>query len=177
MRLLTMATRGSVNEIVTDRVYQRAQIFTWPLEQKKKLLDTYKIQWVVNFWPKVDSDLQNLPLKGYLFLPLPDSMMVVNKHVTDMADHLFTQIDEENRCLVLCEAGKTRSVFFSALLARLFLNLTGPEALAFIKNKVPSECLKYGMDQYLKRLENPPRNREMSPKVTQLVEDMVNAKY
>jgi hypothetical protein len=143
--------RCSVNEIVPGLVYQRGQIFTWPREQKKELLERYKIKWIVNFWPKaMDPDLSDVGLRGYLHIPLPDSALVLEPHVVDLALHLTTQIRPDSTCLVLCEAGKTRSVFFSALLLRHFQNLTGPEALQNICQLVPSECLKVNMRMWLK---------------------------
>jgi hypothetical protein len=143
--------RCSITTIVPDLVYQRGQIFTWPREQKKELLERYKIKWVVNFWPKaMDPDLSDVGLHGYLHIPLPDSAMVLEPYVIAMAEHLVTQIRPDATALILCEAGKTRSVFFAALLLRQFTNLSGSQALEQICQLVPSECLKVNMRLWLK---------------------------
>lgn len=148
-----MATRCAVNEIVPDLVYQRGQVFTWPREQKLQLIQAYKISWIINFWPKIDPDLADMPvLRGYLFIPLHSSSHVLNDYVARLAAFVAKEIDPDHTALILCEAGKTRSVFFSALLAMQLLKISGPEALEHVRRIIPSESLKANMTLHLKGL-------------------------
>lgn len=148
-------TRGAVNEVVPGLVYQRAQVLTWTRERKRALFEAYRVGWVVNFWPKLDPDLADLPIRGYLYLPLPASAGVIQPYIVEMADHVAGLASPSSTVLVLCEAGKTRSVVFSALLARRLLGLSGPDALEHINRVVNATALKPGMVAFLNSLEAP----------------------
>jgi hypothetical protein len=147
-----MRTRSAFNTIVPDRLYQRGQIYTWTLDVKKQALQELGITAVLNLWPKTDPDMSNLNLDAYLQLYCPHSKDTLNPSVIKAADSMADYLRlPGRRLLVLCEAGKTRSVFFSILVVRNLLEISTAEAKELVLSKVPSSSLKGFMHEWLER--------------------------
>jgi hypothetical protein len=152
---MTERRRGALNEIVPGRLYQRGQILTWSLAKKRDLVLQNQIRWIVNFWPKLDPDLAELPLYGYLYVPLPDSAGIMQERIRRLAAFLAPSITENARALILCEAGVTRSLYFSTLLVREMEGIPGWEAWEAVEQRVPRTGLKPRMLAELRELGRP----------------------
>ncbi len=154
-------TRKRFNTVIEGRVYQRGQILTWTRAEKMAALATLKINTVVNLWPKIDPDLSEL--KGlYLFLPAERSVETLEPRVRIMAEGLANLLlrDLTSTALVLCEAGKTRSVFFCALLIHHMERVPLDEAMRRAQQAVPANDLKGFMVDYLTTPAAPVRRRQ-----------------
>lgn len=141
--------RKSVNVIVPGLVYQRSKILTWPRMEKEAFLSELGIKVVVNFWPKIDPDFGEMNI-WYWHMPNRRSIGMTDTPIIDIAQSLATIIQERKTpALILCEAGKTRSVFFSALLCKSLLDIEYPGALEHIKTAVPKHKMKKFMIEWL----------------------------
>lgn len=145
-----MKTRGAVNE-VTSQIIQRGQVFTWEREVKRTRFRAWGVTAVVNFWPKTDAELGELGLDFAMQVSLPRSEMVLDDHVSSAADMVAGYLlgHDSRRVLVLCEAGKTRSVFFSVLLVKRTLGLSYAESLSRVRSVVRGLELKPAMLMWL----------------------------
>jgi len=137
--------RKSFNEIIPGKLYQRGQILTWQYEDKKKLLDHLGIDIIVNFWPKVDSDLAPY---WYFYIPNNRSDMMLDEEI-DLMALTIADLLESKTVLVLCEAGKTRSVFFLTLVMSYWHDVTLRDALDIVEKAVPKHSLKKFMLEYI----------------------------
>jgi len=150
-----MRTRSAFNTIIADQLYQRGQIYTWTLEAKKNALHDLGITAVINLWPKTDPDMANLNLDWYLQLYCPHSKDTLNPCVINAAKMAVDYLRLQNRkLLVLCEAGKTRSVFFSILVVKPLLQVNMTDATATVLAQVPSSSLKGFMYEWMERNSN-----------------------
>jgi protein-tyrosine phosphatase len=146
---LMNAQRGAVNEIIPGKLYQRGQILTWQREDKLKLIQELKIGVVVNLWTKQDPDMSDMPC-WYWYLPSSSQDMLAGKMET-MAETLTMILENsgEMSALILCEAGKTRSVYFATLVLMMYENLAGKQALDKINKILGKHSMK---DFMLKKL-------------------------
>jgi hypothetical protein len=146
--------RAAVNTVLPNRIYQRGQIFTWTREAKARCFEEIGLKAIVNFWPKIDPDLADMNLHWYWQLSVPRSEGMLDKHIMQaaeaVADYLLMP-KTDNNVLILCEAGKTRSVFFCIQVVRLYKNITVKEATDLVKERVPSIALKGFMLDYMSR--------------------------
>lgn len=142
-------TRKSINEIIPGKLYQRGQIFTWKRKEKESLIEKYNIGLVVNFWPKIDYDMGELPCM-YWHTPVPEADGMVSGRIIQLADAAANMMEKESIVtLSLCEAGKTRSIFFAILIMSKLLGCSKREAYEiFIKKGINSK-LRPSMTQYL----------------------------
>lgn len=135
--------RKAVNEIIPGKIYQRGQILTWKYLDKVALLEELNIGLVVNFWPKIDADLTDV---WYFHLPTARSKDMLSEDILFMAQVVSEMLKHTDKAaLILCEAGKTRSVYFSTLLMVEYLGITERQALAKISKIVPQHKLKIFM--------------------------------
>lgn len=142
-------TRKAFNTIVPNRVYQRGQVLTWPREDKAHLIQNLNIQVVVNFWPKLDSDWGELPV-WYWHLPSNRAIGMLDPKMVHVADLLSNFLAAHNAsALILCEAGKTRSVFFCTLLIKNLLQISYPDALKQMNAILPGHRMKDFMVEWL----------------------------
>lgn len=106
---------------------------------------------VINFWPKIDPDWGSLPVDWYWFVPSARSATMMESRVlraaVAVADYLRS--DKTACTLVLCEAGKTRSVFFSVLVVREYMRCTYASAEQRVLRMVPNAKLKSIMVDWL----------------------------
>jgi hypothetical protein len=126
-------------------LWQRGQILTWTREIKTKALSEIGVTAVVNLWPKADPDLADLGLDFHLQLPCARSEQTLESRVTEAARYAATYLSKAtvNRgLLVLCEAGKTRSVYFCVLVSSFSLGLPIHQALAMVESAVPRHSMK-----------------------------------
>lgn len=146
------AARSGVNEVWSGKVLQRGQIFTWQHDVKAQKLQDWGVTAVVNFWPKTDAELGALKLDWAWQISCPDSIETLEPRVLQAARSVYDYLDtvQNSRVLVLCEAGKTRSVFFSVLLVKQLMAKTYAEALAHVRAAVLRESLKGFMLDWLK---------------------------
>lgn len=147
-----MTNRKSINEIIPGKLYQRGQILTWPLKDKFALIEEYNIGLAINLWPKLDPDMSNLPCM-YWYLPSTSQDMLSDK-IGLMAETAATFIMENypETVLVMCEAGKTRSVFFAGLMLLYLKNLNGSRAIKYINDHIPGHKMKPYMIDYLEEI-------------------------
>ena len=139
--------RKAVNTIVKGRLYQRGQILTWKYDEKVSLLNDLHVGVVVNFWPKVDPDMTDT---WYFHLPSGSAEMMdpkIEYMACAVADLL--RVDKSISALILCEAGKTRSVFFATLVMADLLNIDTIQAYKKISKLLPTNKLKPFMANYL----------------------------
>jgi len=113
-------------------------------------LAEWGISAIVNFWPKVDPDLAEIPLDWYWQLSSPRSEEMLAPRMMYAAGAVADYLDLDGTgVLVLCEAGKTRSVFFCILLYHE-LGHTWEQSQEYVLNKVPGASLKGFMLDWLK---------------------------
>ena len=136
--------RSSVNTIIPDRVFQRGQIYTWQREVKVRQFRDWGVTAVVNFWPKVDPDLGDIGLDWYWQISCPRSEGMLDDRVQVAATSVISYLKgvRGSRVLVLCEAGKTRSVFFCVLLVAGLNKMSYVDALRYVEERVPGIALK-----------------------------------
>lgn len=140
--------RKRINTIISDKLYQRGQILTWPREDKLKLIEEKNIQIVVNFWPKIDPDLGELDV-WYLYIPTERSINMMKPNIFRIAKYISDKLSEEaGSALILCEAGKTRSVFFCGLILQYYWKSNRMEAYQQLNAHVPDHRLKKFMIEY-----------------------------
>lgn len=144
--------RKAINELLPGKLYQRAQILSWPLEDKVKLVKDLNIGIVINFWPKLDPDMSSLPC-WYYYMPSSSEQML-DDNVILISDFVSTLLAEncDMSALILCEAGKTRSVFFASLLYKQLTEKTGRQVLKDIDTLMPGHHMKPYMHDFLSKL-------------------------
>lgn len=136
-----MATtaRSGINEIIPGKLYQRGKLFTWQYPYKKERLEELGIDVIVNFWPKLDCNLEEW---WVLQLSTNRSIDMLNSDIDIMAETVAMLIEDGKTVLVLCEAGKTRSVFFTVLVVSYLNGIDLTEALEIVEEAVPNHRLK-----------------------------------
>ena len=144
-------TRKAINEVVIGKIYQRGQILTWPLQDKFDLLQTLNIKIVVNFWSKLDPDLSDAPIDLYIYMPKRRSIGMLDKDVEIAAKMVADLIKEKDdyAVLILCEAGKTRSVFFTILVDKYWFSIPLKVAYTYVNNIITKHSLKDFMIKYI----------------------------
>ena len=144
-----MAERNKINTIVEGKLYQRGQILSWPRQQKLNMIEELNIGIVVNFWPKLDPDMSDMADCWYLYLPSSSEGMMDFK-VRKMANAVASIINvEERAALILCEAGMTRSVFFTGLVLN---SLYKSGSYRLLMEALPNTRMKTYMIDFLKEL-------------------------
>jgi predicted permease len=142
-----MGERAGVNTIVSEKLYQRAQVYTWSREAKVNAFREWGIRAVINFWPKLDPEMCDMDLDWVWQVSAPRSLMMLGDHI-DLAAEAATaylKSRQDRRLLVLCEAGKTRSVYFCVLVVQKLLGLDSQQALKLVLGVVPTAKLKPAM--------------------------------
>lgn len=149
-------SRAGVNVIIPNKLVQRAQIYTWMLDVKSSWLKQNGITAVVNFWPKTDPDVSNLDLDWYWQISCPGSDMMLLPHIWAAADGVCSYMTLPRKTvLVLCEAGKTRSVFFCILVWKRLYKCSYEEAMKAVTDKIGSVELKGFMKDWLANEDRP----------------------
>jgi len=143
--------RNVVNEIIPGQLYQRGQILTWQREKKYAILDQYGINRVVNFWPKMDPDLAESRVLNYFQISAAQSEQMLEDRVETVAHCVADLTAESPAALVLCEAGKTRSVYFCILLVSLLKEISLEEAKDYVLSRLRSVSLKGCMLQRISK--------------------------
>lgn len=138
-----MASRSAINTIIPGKLYQRGQILTWQRNVKYQLLGEKGISVVVNFWPKIDHDMNDTPVEVYLHIPAFRSQKMLESHIKTSAQYVANLLKNDNKsALVLCEAGVTRSVYFCVLVVSELQGLNLKDSYGFVKSKLPKIKLK-----------------------------------
>lgn len=135
-----MPGRNTVNEIIPGKLYQRGQILTWQRAKKYAMFQQYGIKTVVNFWPKMDSDLAESGVV-YLHIPSVQSEQMLSSLV-DLASQWVAQLCERDPVLVICEAGVTRSVYFCVLVTSEVLGISLQDAKEYVASRLGRVSLK-----------------------------------
>lgn len=137
------AKRAGINEVLPGRLYQRGQILTWQREKKYELFTRLGIHTVINFWPKMDPDLAESPAVNYLQLSAVQSEMMLERRMDVMAAATAGLLAAgPGSALVLCEAGKTRSVYFCILVVSRVQQVSLEEARRRVLAAVGPTSLK-----------------------------------
>ena len=145
-----MNIRHKIHEIIPGKLYQRGQIMTWQPDVKQKIFEELGISIVVNFWPKIDYDLAIMPLDFYLYAPAMRSEQMLEDRMEILAMSIAQMLQETNAAaLILCEAGVTRSVFFSVLVVSYYMNCSLSEAYNIVEAILPKMKLKQFMLDYI----------------------------
>ena len=131
------AARKGVNEIVQGRIFQRGQIMSWSLPEKVKFFEMHKIGMVVNFWSKLDADMSEAGVI-YVYDPTPHSERMLDFDKKVLANYVvnWLKLTPGNAVLILCEAGKTRSVYFSILVLSTYLGIPLLSAYNIVNSKI-----------------------------------------
>jgi protein-tyrosine phosphatase len=130
-------SRAGVNIVIPGKLYQRGHFLTWPAAQKHRLFKDTGITMVVNLWSKVDPDL-SADQAGRIYLCWLCSPSAVPPDADRMTDAVASLIGGGHRALIHCEAGRGRSVWFSARVLAAVTGISGAEALEAIKVACPS---------------------------------------
>jgi len=122
---------------------------SWNLDEKREIFKEYEIGMVVNFWSKMDSDMSACePI--YVYCPTPHSADMLSDDKFILANYVSEWLKSgDKNVLILCEAGKTRSVFFTVLLVREFLSKTLKDSLLYVESKLKKHSLKNFMLDYI----------------------------
>lgn len=140
--------RKAVNEIVPGKLYQRGQILSWPRKDKVGLVKDRKLSLIVNLWPKIDPDFSDSLLAMYMYMPVARSANMTSKPVVLVARMVAKLISNGGVALVLCEAGKTRSVFFCVLVLHYLKGIPLNEAYERVVKRVPKHRMKKFMEEF-----------------------------
>ena len=144
--------RSSVNVIIPARLFQRAQIYTWSREAKQRCFEEISLTAIVNFWPKLDPEWGDAGLDWIMQISTPRSEGMLLRHVQQAAESVADYLlIKDKSVLVLCEAGKTRSVFFCVLVVSILNNSNYADALAYVKGRIPSMILKGFMIDWMRQ--------------------------
>lgn len=145
-----MTTRGAFNEIISGKIYQRGQVYTWTLDKKRLAFEEHGVKAVLNLWPKTDPDMACLNLDWYSQLYCPRSEETLRPSVLLMAEYTAEWVrTAPGALLILCEAGKTRSVFFSILVVAKLKHITFTAARDEVLAAVPRSSLKGFMETWI----------------------------
>lgn len=140
--------RKGINEI-HPRIFQRGQIMSWSLDEKRDIFKNYRIGMVINFWSKMDSDMSACE-PTYIYCPTPSSIDMLLEDKLLLAEYVAKWLENgKENVLILCEAGKTRSVFFTILLVSRFLHMTLKDSLNYVASKIKTHSLKKFMLSYI----------------------------
>jgi protein-tyrosine phosphatase len=101
------------------------------------LLKRNRIDLVVNMWSKVDPDLSS-EQQGFIYINWLCSPSVVPPDANLMTHMVASLIKAGHRALIHCEAGRGRSVWFSARVLSAVEGIPGAEALERVKAACPS---------------------------------------
>jgi hypothetical protein len=145
--------RSGVRVVISGKLYQRGQILTWTLDAKRRFFGEMKLRALVNLWPKVDPDLASLDLEWYCQLFCGRSEDTLRPSVLRMAETTADYLSSSpaSNALVLCEAGKTRSVFFCIMVVKFYNGVSFPEARDIVLGRIPSTALKRFMTDWIDR--------------------------
>jgi hypothetical protein len=110
---------------------------TWPAAQKQRLFRDIEATMVVNLWSKVDPDMST-DEQGRIYLCWLCSPSAVPEDA-DLMTRIVADLILSGHCaLIHCEAGRGRSVWFSARVMAAVMDMPGSEALEEIKHLCPS---------------------------------------
>ncbi len=106
---------------------------------------------MVNFWPKTDPDYGDMGLDFYWQISCPRSEQTLERHILWAAESVAEYLMMKDRnTLILCEAGKTRSVFFCILVVAIRKDISYTEAMEYVLEQIPAVSLKGFMLQWIK---------------------------
>jgi protein-tyrosine phosphatase len=126
-----------IHTIIPDALYQRGEFYKFPLQQKLDGLKAYGIDVVVNTIVRSDTEL--IPyLHSYIHQPLPDGKSIYKMMIYNAAREAIDAIDDGHVVLTHCHAGKNRSGLINCLIVMELLDMTGTEALAFVRQGRPN---------------------------------------
>lgn len=144
-------SRGNVNEIIPG-LLQRGKVLSWTREVKVKYFKEWGVNALVNFWPKIDNDLGEMDLDFYWQLSCPRSEGMLQSRMMFAAEVIadYIRLKPQRTALILCEAGKTRSVFFCILVVAIVQKLSYTDAKDLVLEAVGSTALKGFMLDWIK---------------------------
>jgi hypothetical protein len=128
-------SRGAVNVILPERLYQRAHFLTWPYSQKQALLRQHRIDVVVNLWRPLDSDLAGPHRFVYLGVHMAGNS--VPPEADSTVRYVAALLRAGKVALVHCEAGKNRSAWFCTRLLMELGHFSAHEALRIVHERIP----------------------------------------
>lgn len=143
-------SRGAVNEIMPG-LLQRGKVLTWQREVKVHRFAEWGVRAVVNFWPKIDNDLGEMDLDFYWQLSSPRSEEMLEPRMFFAAEVIrdYIEMKHKPKALILCEAGKTRSVFFCIMVVALSKGISFAAAQKLVVAAVGSVALKPFMLEWI----------------------------
>lgn len=125
------------HEIIPGRLYQRGEFSTFSPKEKLEELRQRDIRYVINLVKRGDPDL---PAHVFYFhKPIPDGRHTPLEELMELARLVVKMMRYEGgAALTHCHAGRNRSGFFNALIAREWLGISGAEALALVRDRRPN---------------------------------------
>lgn len=143
-------TRGAFRIVLPGRLLQRGQIYTWPRDRKLTALRAESITAIVNLWPKADPDLGEAGLDWVWQISCPRSEMMKEPYV-ELAAHSAAEYLRlpGKQLLVLCEAGRTRSVYFCIMVSAFFNHWTATQSRSAVLSAIPGTSLKQFMMEWV----------------------------
>lgn len=129
-------------DIIPGKVYQRGEFIDFPLQYKLDQLELKKIDIVVCMIDKKDKELaESKKIAHYAFIPIADGPKMSDKSINDIivgADFVSQMIVYGHRALVHCHGGRNRSSLFSALLVMKLMNMSGADAVEYLREVRPN---------------------------------------
>lgn len=126
-----------VNEIIPDKLYQRANFYKYSKAQKLEFLEHYGIDIVVALWGDGDSEIEH-ELWDYVYWPVPDSKVKIPEGIPELAKELAQDIREGYTVLSHCHAGRNRAGLLNALIIYELYGWCGQKIVDYMEERRPN---------------------------------------
>lgn len=156
-------------EILPKMLYMAANPAKWAGREEKLRWIRSNVKHVVVLANLDDPDLREMHAAGeidYLHLPVKDGHRSLDSRLYDVAKTIAAWLKSEEPTLVCCLVGRSRSGAACALTVREMYNVTGSDALDYVRSKRPGAVKRYGPEQELRSLSRPrvSRPRKVLPR-------------
>lgn len=141
-----------VYPIIAGRLYQSAKTHELTVEQKIGLLQTYRLNIIVNLWHTADEQLLR-QADLYIHEYYPDGKTPIHQPLNKLADDLFIRLQAGSIILVHCWGGRNRSALLNAMLVMRLWKCNGEKAFNHIKECRPSSFSNKFFEQWLREQE------------------------
>lgn len=128
---------------VLPKLYARGRFDQWPRERKLRELQARGITNVVSMIEKRDPDVAKV------YFPMADGKRVDEWTLNAAVDYVLQQLAAGETVLVHCRAGKNRTGLVLALVVAKTLHLSGRDALAHVRARVPHAVHNSTFERYI----------------------------
>lgn len=139
-----------VKEILPGQLYVSSVPSKWKDREAKVLWLQQNVKHVVVLCNRSDEDLDaGIPGVGYLHYVVHDGHKALDQRLIDyVVPQVVAWVNAGEPTLVCCLAGRSRSGATVTLVVREVLNLSGAEALTYVRERRPNAVKRQGpMDQ------------------------------